>query len=95
MLDKLKERMRDADYRRLFATIFASKVLGVVALIIVIKCLSAYFFTPAFADDAPAAAAEPTPALSRGSEPITLSVAGAMVRPMPTAIRHMFRITRS
>ena len=37
--------------------------------------------------------AEPTPAFSRGSEPITLSVAGAIVRPMPTAITHMMRIT--
>ena len=38
--------------------------------------------------------AEPTPAFSRGSEPITLSVAGAMVRPMPTDITHMLRMTR-
>ncbi len=31
--------------------------------------------------------ADPTPAFSRGSEPITDSVAGAIVMPMPTAIR--------
>jgi hypothetical protein len=30
--------------------------------------------------------AEPTPALPSGSEPMTESVAGAMVRPMPAAI---------
>ena len=60
MLEKLKERMKSAEYRRLWATIFASKLLGVVVLMIAIKCLSAYFFTPAFADDAPAAAAEPS-----------------------------------
>jgi hypothetical protein len=37
--------------------------------------------------------AEPTPALARGSEPITLSVAGAITRPMPAARMHMNPIT--
>ena len=32
--------------------------------------------------------AEPTPAFSRGSEPITDSVAGAIVMPMPAAMMH-------
>jgi Amt family ammonium transporter len=59
MLEKLRERIRQKEYRRLFAMILASKVLGVVVLIIAIKCIGAYFFTPAFADDVPAAAAEP------------------------------------
>jgi Amt family ammonium transporter len=61
MLEKLRERIRQKEYRRLFATILASKVLGVVVLIIAIKCISSYFFTSAFADDVPAAAAEPPP----------------------------------
>ena len=32
--------------------------------------------------------AEPTPALSRGSEPMIDSVAGAIARPMPSAEDH-------
>ena len=32
--------------------------------------------------------AEPTPAFSRGSEPMIESVAGAMTLPMPTAMTH-------
>ena len=61
MLQKLRERIRQKDYRHLFGVIFASKVLGVVITIIAIKCLSSYFSTPAFADDAPAATPEPAP----------------------------------
>src|SRR5688572_21762848 len=39
--------------------------------------------------------AEPTPALSRGRAPITDSVAGAIVRPMPAAIaQNMTSTTR-
>src|SRR5580658_8840342 len=54
MLNKLKERLRQKEYRRLFAVIIASKVIGVVVLLLAMKAASAYLFTPAFADDAPA-----------------------------------------
>src|SRR6187401_1570428 len=37
--------------------------------------------------------AEPTPALSRGRAPITDSVAGAIVRPMPVAIAQNITMT--
>src|SRR5690348_8471284 len=51
MLEKLRERIRQKDYRRLFATILASKVLGVVVLLVAIKAVSWYFSSPAIADD--------------------------------------------
>src|SRR5690348_13942763 len=51
MLEKLRERIRQKDYRRLFATILASKVLGVVVLLVAIKAVSWYFSSPAVADD--------------------------------------------
>jgi ammonium transporter, Amt family len=58
MFSKLIERVKQKDYRRLFAVILASKVLGAVAVLCAIKAIDLYFFHPAFADDAPA----PTPA---------------------------------
>ncbi|HWL86654.1 MAG TPA: ammonium transporter [Polyangiaceae bacterium] len=45
--------MKLKDYRRLFAALLASKVLGAILLLIAIKAIGAYFFTPAFAEDAP------------------------------------------
>jgi Amt family ammonium transporter len=53
MVDKLKQRLRQKEYRRLFVLIMASKVVGVVLLLIAIKAVSTYLFTPAFADDTP------------------------------------------
>jgi Amt family ammonium transporter len=58
MHQKLLERLRQKEYRHLLAVLFASKLLGVALLVVVIKAVSAYLFTPAFADDA----AAPTPA---------------------------------
>src|ERR1700733_1581856 len=46
------------EFRRLFAWILAGKVVGVVVLVLAVKCIGAYVFHPAFADDAPAAAPE-------------------------------------
>jgi Amt family ammonium transporter len=54
MLSKLTQRMRQSEYRRLFAVILASKVIGAVVLVLAIKAIGAYFFHPALADDAPA-----------------------------------------
>ncbi len=58
MLQLFMNRMRQKDYRRLFGVIMLSKVLGVVVLLLAIKLVGTYLFTPAFADDAPA---EPPP----------------------------------
>jgi Amt family ammonium transporter len=55
MVEKLKQRLKQKEYRRLFVLIMASKAVGVVLLLIAIKAASAYLFTPAFADDTPAA----------------------------------------
>ena len=58
LLERLKERLRQKDYRRLFGVMLVAKVLGVLLALLVMKSVTAYLFTPAFADDAPA----PTPA---------------------------------
>jgi Amt family ammonium transporter len=52
MLSRFLERIRQKDYRRLFGVIVAGKVLGVLLALLVIKGVTAYFFTPAFAEDA-------------------------------------------
>jgi Amt family ammonium transporter len=51
MLEKLKERWRRPDSRKLFAVFLASKLLGVVALLIAITVASHYFGSVAHADD--------------------------------------------
>jgi Amt family ammonium transporter len=51
MLEKLKERWRRPESRKLFAVILASKLLGVVALLITIAVASHFFGTTAHADD--------------------------------------------
>jgi Amt family ammonium transporter len=58
MLDTFIKRIKQKDYRRLLAVIMAGKVLGVIVLLLAVKAVGAYLFTPAFADDA---AAEPPP----------------------------------
>jgi Amt family ammonium transporter len=58
MLEKLKDRLRRSEYRRLFGLILAGKVLGVVLAFVVMKAVTSYLFTPALADDA----TPPTPA---------------------------------
>ena len=54
MLTEFKRRMRQTEYRRLFATLVASKVGGVVLLLALIKIGTWYFASPALADDAAA-----------------------------------------
>jgi ammonium transporter, Amt family len=54
MLEKLKERWRRPESRKLFAVILASKLLGVGALYFAIKAAGLYFGTSAHADDAAA-----------------------------------------
>jgi Amt family ammonium transporter len=51
MLEKLKERWRQPGSRKLFAVILASKLLGVVALLITIAVASHFFGHTAHADD--------------------------------------------
>src|SRR5450432_4112517 len=55
MLEKLKERWRRPESRKLFAVILAGKLLGVGALFLAIKAAGVYFGAPAHADDAAAA----------------------------------------
>ncbi|HEV8549665.1 MAG TPA: ammonium transporter [Polyangiaceae bacterium] len=54
MLHELMRRMRQAEYRRLFATLVAGKVLGAAAVVTAICAFNWYFSTPAYADDAAA-----------------------------------------
>jgi len=54
MLQKLIERMKQKEYRRLFALMLTSKMLGLLVMFVVMKGVTSYLFTPAFADDAPA-----------------------------------------
>jgi Amt family ammonium transporter len=51
MLEKLKERWRRPESRKLFAVILAGKLLGVGALFLAIKAAGIYFGAPAHADD--------------------------------------------
>src|SRR5579859_7733002 len=61
MLQRIKDRWRVYEYRRYFGLFLGAKIVGVLLCLAIIKATTAYFFTPAFADDA-AAAAAPTPA---------------------------------
>ena len=55
MFENLLARYRQPGRQKLFWTILAAKLLGVVALFAVVKGVSFYFATPALADDAAAA----------------------------------------
>ncbi len=61
MLKTLIERMRHRDVRRTFAAILAGKMLGVLVAIVALQGITAYLFTPALAEEAAAAAADPAP----------------------------------
>src|SRR5579859_3230574 len=61
MLQRIKDRWRVYEYRRYFGLFLGAKIAGVILCLAIIKGVSAYFFTPALADEA-AAAAAPTPA---------------------------------
>ncbi|HTQ03485.1 MAG TPA: ammonium transporter [Polyangiaceae bacterium] len=50
MLHELMRRMRQAEYRRLFTTLVAGKVLGAAAVVTAICAFNWYFSTPAYAD---------------------------------------------
>jgi len=54
MFDLFIQRIRQRDYRRLLGLMMASKVVGVIIVLLAIKAITAYLFTPAFADEAPA-----------------------------------------
>jgi Amt family ammonium transporter len=58
MFELFMQRIRQKDYRRLLGLIMAGKIAGVIIVLLAIKAITVYFFTPAFADDAPA---EPPP----------------------------------
>ena len=55
MFENLLARYRQPGRQKLFWTILAAKLLGVVALFAIVKGISFYFATPALADDAAAA----------------------------------------
>jgi len=59
MLQRIKDRWRQMEYRRYFGLFLGAKIVGVLLCLAIIKGSTSYFFTPAFADDA---AAAPTPA---------------------------------
>jgi Amt family ammonium transporter len=56
MFELFMQRIRQRDYRRLLGLLMASKIVGVIIVLLAIKAVTAYLFTPAFADEA---AAEP------------------------------------
>ena len=51
MLQEFFRRMRQTEGRRLFATLVAGKVAGVLLLLVAIKAFNWYLMTPAYADD--------------------------------------------
>jgi len=53
MLERFKARFSDPRTRRLFVTILGGKMLGVIILLAGIKGIDWYFFTKAYAEDAP------------------------------------------
>src|SRR5260370_26500722 len=61
MFQKFMDRWRQWEYRRYFFLVLGGKIAGVLLCLAIMKGTASYFFTPAFADDA-AAAAAPTPA---------------------------------
>jgi Amt family ammonium transporter len=61
MLHRLKERIRQREYRHYFGAVLAAKIIGVLLCLVIVKAISTYWFTPALADDTAAAAAPPAP----------------------------------
>jgi ammonium transporter, Amt family len=61
MLDKIKDRWRQKEYRHYFLLFLGAKIAGVLLCLAIIKGVSMFLFTPAMADDAAAAAAAPAP----------------------------------
>ncbi len=56
MSERWIKRFKDENVRRVFAAMIASKLVGVVAVLLAMKALEAYFSTPALADEAVAEA---------------------------------------
>ena len=80
---------QDVNLDRVFAdvSVYSTRVMGVAHVENVAHNACRTALTYPDTPSETATTAEPTPAFSRGSEPITDSVAGAMTRPMPNAIR--------
>ena len=55
MFQQLFDRLRSGNVRRTFALILAGKMIGVALTLLAIKGITAYLFTPAFAEDGAAA----------------------------------------
>lgn len=55
MYQKLKQRLRQKEYRRYFLVYLGAKIAGVLLCLAIVKGVTTFFFTPAFADDAAAA----------------------------------------
>jgi len=60
LLERFTNRWRQKEYRRYFCLYLGAKIAGVLLCLAIIQGVSSYFFTPALADEA--AAAAPTPA---------------------------------
>jgi Amt family ammonium transporter len=61
MLQRIKDRWRQKEYRHYFGLVLGAKIFGVLLCLAIIKCVTVFFFTPAFADEAAAAAAAAPP----------------------------------
>jgi Amt family ammonium transporter len=61
MFHRLSERLRHKNVRRTFGLILAGKLLGVLVALLAIKGISAYLFTPAFAQEVAGAAQASAP----------------------------------
>jgi len=59
MLQRITDRWRQKEYRRYFALVLGAKIVGVLLCLAIIKGVTFFVFTPAFADDAAAAAPPP------------------------------------
>ena len=59
LVDRFRDRWRQKEYRRYFFLYLGAKIAGVLLCLAIMKGVTSYFFTPAFADEA--AAATPAP----------------------------------
>jgi Amt family ammonium transporter len=59
MFQKFTDRWRQKEYRRYFFLVLGAKIFGVLLCLAIMKGVTSYFFTPALAEDAAAAAPPP------------------------------------
>src|SRR5258708_22693330 len=59
MFQKIMDRWRQKNYRHYFFLVLGAKIAGVLLCLAIIKGVTAFLFTPAFADEAAAAAPPP------------------------------------